>query len=313
VSSIQEHRSYRAGFDQPAWDDAVEAILPDVHPVDREATRIWFCFWPLKLARIAASGDPDENKRRHALDGCYRLSDQIDSSVEMFYGRRFWPEVKREVLSRKTEPEPPSTPEQSIREVASGIASAASVSDSIVLGIAAAGLMVLQQLGDLKPGSAEARRGGSERRRSPEAVLAERGKQRSKLWTRLLAGRTYVITWDETRVGRTFEALAGQNLTMAAALDPVDHRARDSRCIEGPIPVQCRSGACGYCWVGVIAGREGLSEITPFERERLEEFGYASHADGETHPAVRLACQCRVEGSATLVLPPWNGVLQGRL
>jgi ferredoxin len=313
VSSIHQDRRCRTEFDQSAWDDAVEAILPDVHAVDREATRIWFCFWPLKLAGIAASGDPDESKRRHALDGHYRLSDQIDSSVEMFYGRRFWPEVKQAVLSRKIEREPSSTPAQSIREVASGVASVVSVSDSIVLGIAAAGLMAFQQLGDLKPACGAVPHAGSERQRSPEAVLAERGKRRSKVWKRLLAGRTHVITWDETSAGRTFDAQAGQNLTMAAALDPLDHRARDPRCIEGPIPVQCRSGACGYCWVGVIAGREGLSEITPFERERLEEFGYASHADGETHPAVRLACQCRVEGNATLVLPPWNGVLQGRL
>jgi len=62
----------------------------------------------------------------------------------------------------------------------------------------------------------------------------------------------------------------------------------------------------------VLAGREELSEISPFERERLEEFGYASYAEDETHPPVRLACQCRVEGSVTLVLPPWNGVLRGR-
>jgi len=313
VSSLRESTLPRLSFDQQAWDRAVRAILPDVHPVDRDTTRIWFHFWPLKLARLARHPDPIETARRYKLDGRFLLSEQLDQSVEPFYGRRHWQEVKRVVSSRGGFPEhyEAESPEGLLRESAERSAAGAGAPLSLVLGITAAATMALQQLGDLdlpayRAGSSPRGRAGS-----PEAVLASRRGSVGGGLRRLLGRPKHTITWDESRQ-RRFRALDGQNLTMAAARDPEDHSIHDPRRVAGPIPVQCRSGACGYCWVGVIAGSDSLSAITGFERKRLEEFGYAEHAEDETHPPVRLACQCAVSGDATLVIPPWNGVLRGR-
>lgn len=299
-------------FDQRAWDRAVRAILPDVHEVDRAATRIWFHFWPLKLARLVGRDDASEIVRRYKLDGRFRLSEQLSESVELFHGYRFWREIREAVSSCGRLPEPcePRDPEDLLREVAEKAAAEAGASLPVVLGIAAAATMAWQQLGD-REFRAAAGSPPAARRRSAEAVLAQRRSRPGRMLRRLLGRPEHTVTWDERR-RRGFKALDGQNLAMAAARDPEDHLDRDPRCVAGPIPVQCRSGACGYCWVGVIAGGERLSAITSFERERLEEFGYAAHTDGETHPPVRLACQCAVLGDATVVLPPWNGVLRGR-
>jgi len=312
VSSLRESWLRRSSFDQQAWDRAVRAILPDVHPVDRVATLIWFHFWPLKLARLARDADRIETVRRYKLDGRFLLSEQLDESVEMFYGHRYWPEVKGAVSAHGGRPEhfESESPEGLLRENAERAALDAGAPPALVLGITAVATMALQQLGDLDlpPGRA----GSTPRRgRSPEAVLAGRRGRRGGGLPRLLGRPKHTITWDE-RAGRRFRTLDGQNLTMAAARDPEDHCGLDPRRVAGPIPVQCRSGACGYCWVGVIAGSDSLSAITPFERKRLEEFGYAEHAEDEAHPPVRLACQCAVSGDATLVIPPWNGVLHGR-
>jgi hypothetical protein len=53
--------------------------------------------------------------------------------------------------------------------------------------------------------------------------------------------------------------------------------------------------------------------VTPFERQRLRHFGYAStEIEGESYPYIRLSCQSRCFGDVVLVVPPWNGVLDGR-
>jgi ferredoxin len=314
VSTLSPSPRRCLDFDQHAWDRAVRSILPDVHEVDRDATRIWFHFWPLKLARLARLGDASEAARGYKLDGRFRLSEQLSESVELFHGWRLWPEVRRVVSScgGLRERREPQDPENLLREVAEKAAAETGVSTPVVLGIAAAATMAWQQLGDH---DFHAARGGAppaDRRRSAQAVLARRRARSGGVLRRLLGRPKHTITWDERR-GRTFAALDRQNLAMAAARDPEDHRDRDPRCVAGPIPVQCRSGACGYCWIGVIAGGERLSPITAFERQRLEEFGYSDHAaEDETHPPVRLACQCAVLGDATVVIPPWNGVLRGR-
>ncbi|HEY7819542.1 MAG TPA: hypothetical protein VIG29_15065, partial [Vicinamibacteria bacterium] len=81
----------------------------------------------------------------------------------------------------------------------------------------------------------------------------------------------------------------------------------------GPVPVECRVGSCGYCWIGLLAGREKLSPITPFERERLRYFGYDTvNAPDDPTPLVRLACQSQCHGDVTVAIAPWNGELSRR-
>jgi ferredoxin len=100
---------------------------------------------------------------------------------------------------------------------------------------------------------------------------------------------------------------------MASSTDQRNYLSQDHRRIAGPIPAECRSAACGYCWIGVIGGKENLSEVTEFEKRRMRHFGYLAE-DGhvESHPHVRLACQSRCYGNVSVVVPPWNGVLMGR-
>ena len=43
---------------QRDWISALDEIASAIHPVDREATRIWFAFWPLEL-RDALGQSPD--------------------------------------------------------------------------------------------------------------------------------------------------------------------------------------------------------------------------------------------------------------
>ena len=100
---------------------------------------------------------------------------------------------------------------------------------------------------------------------------------------------------------------------MAAGKDERDYQSIDSRRIGGPIPFQCRVANCGTCWIGVLGGKEKLSEISKFEKERLKYFGYDfSNSEQETHPPIRLACQARCFGDLSIAIAPWNGILNVR-
>src|SRR5690606_25764965 len=150
--------------------------------------------------------------------------------------------------------------------------------------------------------------------RSPEEVISLRkGRTKKKFWDFLYTvNRRHTVTWDEEK-DCTFPAINNQYLAMAAAADQEDYRNSDPRRVEGPIPVQCRNGACGFCWIGVLGGKENLSEMADFERKRLETLGYVNSGQlAESHPHLRLACQARVTGDVTIVIPPWNGFLDGR-
>ena len=121
------------------------------------------------------------------------------------------------------------------------------------------------------------------------------------------------MTWDERREGARFKAILGEDLASAAAKDPADYRAMDYRRPEGPLPVECRVGSCGYCWVGLVAGKDNLTEVSDYKRARLGYFGYdRASAEGDRNPPIRLACQARCQGDVTLVIPPWNGELNRR-
>ena len=70
--------------------------------------------------------------------------------------------------------------------------------------------------------------------------------------------------------------------------------------------MQCRSAACGTCWVGILEGTNKLSPVTPFERRQIREFGYLDSED--PRPIIRLACQTQAVGNVSIVIPPWNGI-----
>ena len=72
------------------------------------------------------------------------------------------------------------------------------------------------------------------------------------------------------------------------------------------MPVECLSASCGTCWVGVLGGQEKLSEVAPRERRSMKVFGYNQPDDEK--PFLRLSCQAKAFGNATIVIPPWNAV-----
>src|SRR6185295_16363783 len=84
----------------------------------------------------------------------------------------------------------------------------------------------------------------------------------------------FTVTFNENEPSCNFKLVSNQELATAAAKDKRDYRAHDSRCIEGPIPVECRSAACGTCWVGVLGGAEKLTEVKKLEGRKIKEFGY---------------------------------------
>ena len=311
--------SFLRKHDEEVWNQILANIIPSVHPVDQIATKIWFSFWPLKLSHaLQQAPDPAQAAKKMQLDGNYRLEPHIDSSVEFLYGSRYWPEVKKAILLHAESSENPGriSLEGQIREIASNVAAQLKTSESLLLGITAVAVMSLQQMGiaafsvaannpPLQPKSGK----------SPDQVLRIRAKEsKGGLFSFLHAtDRKYTITFDESRASCSFQAIRGQDLSMASASDKRDYKSKDHRRIAGPIPAQCRSGACGYCWFGVLVGKEKLSEITPFEKKRLQYFGYTSSedGDGETHPPIRLACQSKCFGDVSILISPWNGVLDG--
>ena len=310
-----DFESYLSQLGQEVWTESLARILPRIHPVDREPTQVWFAFWPLKLSlALGRSQDPRQVVKDLQLDGQPRLEQQIDSSVAFLFGAKYWPEVKQAVLAYA---EDTSEPEKvgldaHILELAGRLAGKLNLELALLVGITAVAVMLLRQVGvsSLSKCAGSPALNGSQK--SVAAILKTRNAG-TGFWKSLFRkGKRHRVTFDERTPGSYYEALEGQDLSMASGNDPRDFRESDHRRIAGPVPVQCRSAACGYCWIGILAGRENLSEVTRFEKSRLEYFGYApSKETSQKHPSVRLACQSRCYGDVSIVVPPWNGVLQG--
>ena len=304
--------------DEKQWAEVVERLLPSVHPVDQLATKIWFSFWPLRLAReFQEAKDDADTVKKLQLDGNYHLEERLDSSVEYFVGSRYWSGVKRAILdhAESAKPQQDGSLEQQIRLIATKAALAKSVEEPFVLGITAVGVMSLQQIGLSAFASAVGRSFEIKNDKSAGQLLRMRNghsgwRPRGFL---SLASKTHRVTFDESDADCAFQAMNGQDLSMASGSDKRDYTHQDHRRVAGPIPAQCRSGACGYCWIGVIGGKENLSGITEFEKQRLRHFGYVSQeGEIEKYPHVRLACQSKCYGNVSVVIPSWNGVLNGQ-
>jgi ferredoxin len=294
------------------WRRAIDTLQAETHPIDREATRIWFAFFPLDLhLRFEGTDDPAQLARSLHLMGRWRLADQIDSSHRFLYAHRYWPQVKRAIASVSDLPDQlPAL----ITAVAESATRRARVDRDLLLGISAAGLMTLRQAGPEAFEAAPGQMHLSDRARaiSPHQITKRRSRDDSQGVLGFLRGvrKQWTVTFDESDPEAVFPVIDGQEIATAAQGDKRDYRTTDPRCIpnEGPIPVECRAASCGTCWVGVIAGAEKLSPIVPRdEGKRLRVFGY-TETEGE-RPLVRLACQAKAHGAVTIVIPPWNGIV----
>jgi len=316
-------QSFLKQHDAAAWQRTIEELLPDIHEVDRNATQIWFHFFPLELAEaIAEAGDLAALAVTLRLEGQFNLADQVDSSHWFLYGHRYWPHVKATVIERAESSAAPSSLELAavikeiandvVRRILDGKTRLASI--DLVLGIAAIGVMTLQQAGlaafRAESGAIEAPQGVLAG--SPAQIIAARKKNDSQGIVGIFRGirAQYTVTFDERRRDARFTVINQQQLTTASANDTRDYSSELRGTVEGPIPAQCRTASCGTCWVGILGGNDHLSEVDVHERKRMKEFGYINTPD--PRPVIRLACQAIASGNVTLVIPPWNGFLGKR-
>jgi len=303
-------QSFLKQHDAAAWKRAIAALLPHIHEVDRNATQIWFHFFPLELAEaIAESDNLDQLALTLRLDGNFRLADQVDSSHWFLFGHRYWPQVKKAIVERAESSGAPSSLELPavIREIAKGIAA----DESLVAGIAAVGLMTLQQVG-LEAFRRDVPPAGQYVQKTPDQIVAARNKNDGQGIAGIFRGirAQYTVRFDERRKDARFTVINQQHLTTASANDTRDYSHELRGTIEGPIPAQCRTASCGTCWVGILGGNEHLAPVDAHEKKRMKEFGYI--LSDEPRPLIRLACQSLASGNVTIVIPPWNGFIGKR-
>jgi ferredoxin len=318
-------QSFLKQHDASAWQRTIETLLPAIHEVDRDATQIWFHFFPLELARAIAEADSlAEVVLALRLEGNFRLADQVDSSHWFLYGHRYWPEVKAAIVQRAESNAAPSSlePASVVHEIAGDVVQRVrerknSVSVDLVLGIAAVGLMTLQQVGLAAfrsdgPAEAAPNVANSVQNKTPEKIVAARKKNDSQGIAGMFRGirSQYTVTFDERRPDARFTVINQQHLTTASANDPRDYSNETRGTVEGPIPAQCRTASCGTCWVGILGGVDNLSDVDAHEKKRMKEFGYINTPDPK--PVIRLACQAVASGNVTIVIPPWNGFIGKR-
>jgi ferredoxin len=300
--------------DETAWAGALEELAPAIHEVDRNATRIWFSFFPLPLARaLERAADPDTLAQKLLLQGKYRLADQIDTSHTFLYGHRYWRAVKDAVAAHAGSfADADRSLATEVRAVAHSAAQAAKVDDSLVVGITLVAFMTVAQVGlaAFKSSTGAIKVEGKFARQSPADVLRERARDDSQGLLGFLrtTDKHWTVVWNESDPAARFKMINSQEIASAAATDKRDYSQVEPRCTigEGPIPVQCRSASCGTCWVGVIGGAEKLSAVEERERKVMRLLGYVE--TDEPRPLIRLSCQARGTGAVSIVIPPWNGV-----
>lgn len=308
----QTFESYLEEHTPEQWARTIEELLPGIHEVDRAATRIWFAFYPLALLRALQDSDaPARLAHKLQLQGKFLLTDQVDTSHRFLYGHRYWPEVKKACIELNEGGAPSGPLTHVVRDTAALVAKRAGADVALTLGITAAGLMTMVQVDyavfKAAPGTVSL--SPRQRSMSPEDVLRERARTDSQGIFGFLRSvdKRFTVTFDEAEPERTFRVFNNQDLAMASAAvkDRENWLARDERCCEGPIPVECRTAACGTCWVGVLGGADRLAPAEVRERQKLREFGYLD--TDESHPVIRLACTAKAAGNVSVVVPPWNG------
>ncbi|HZS08229.1 MAG TPA: hypothetical protein VFD58_25570 [Blastocatellia bacterium] len=308
--------AYLNQHDDAAWEQVIRKLLPSIHPVDARATQIWFAFFPLKLKRaLDESPDPEKLARDLILKGNYRLADQVDSSAHFLYGHRYWPEVKKTVAAYAEATAAPHSLAlaDQILDVAGKVAAQSGADRSLLVGITAAAFMTLQQVGGelfKRPSAAV----GKKISKSPEQILKERQSDSSQGLFGFLrtVDKRFTVIFNENDPEAKFPVINTQDLTMAAQQDKRPHHLRDPRCMEGegPIPVECRTAACGTCWVGILSDTSKVSEPAGREVNRMNDTFCYSGFTGEQDSPIRLGCQVKCYGNVSIVIPPWNGLLR---
>ena len=312
--------TYLSQHGEEAWAATLTTLLRSIHEVDKNATQIWFAFYPLSLFQAfqqAGEAEAEELARQRLLKGRYHLKDHIDSSHKFLYGHRYWPQVKSAVEAFATtfNPQDNSAAGEKLSDQILGLAETVSSANgfdlSLVVGITAVAFMTVQQSGlnafkNAKGGMLLDRKHAKQ---TPEQILRDRAKDDSQGLFGFLrtVDKKWTVTYDETDDKASYKMNHDQDMAWGASDDRTRNwREIDSRRPEGPIPVECRSASCGTCWVGVLGGAEKLSDVAVREGKQIKEFGYIDTT--EPKPLIRLACQAKTYGAVSIVIPPWNAV-----
>lgn len=299
---------------EEAWAATLTTLLRSVHDVDKNATQIWFSFYPLSLFRaFQAAPDPELLSAQLLMKGVYHLKDQIDSSHKFLYGHRYWPEAKKELEAFAANFKATEAAELSdqILKVAHEVAQTLRVDESLVVGLTAVAFMTVQQAGltAFKNAKGDMLLERKHAKKSPEQVLRQRAVDDSQGLFGFLktVDKKWTVNHDENDDAAKYKLNNAQDLAWGAEADRSRAwREIDPRRVEGPIPVECRSASCGTCWVGVLGGAAKLSDVAVREGKKIKEFGYIDTT--EPKPLIRLACQAQALGAVSVVIPPWNGV-----
>ena len=304
---------FLAQHDEEAWAASLTTLLRSVHEVDKNATQIWFSFFPLSLfSAFEAAADPELLAARLLVRGVYPLRKQIDSSHKFLYGHRYWPEVKKAVETLAASFSAGNTGlSDQILKVAGDASQATRVDQSLTVGITAVAFMTVRQAGlpAFISAKGEMLLDRKHAKQSPEQILRDRAVDDSQGLFGFLKtiDKKWTVTHDETDDSAKYKLNNAQDLAWGAEADRSRNwREIDPRRPEGPIPVECRSASCGTCWVGVLGGAEKLSDVAVREGKKIKEFGYIDTT--EPKPLIRLACQAQALGAVSIVIPPWNGV-----
>lgn len=308
-----KYEDFLNNYSETDWLKALNDLLPAIHSVDQSAVQIWFRFYPLSLYNyLQNAADKAAAVQKFVMQGDYELVNQIDSSHAFLYGHRFWKTVKDEIAKRAASFNNENTDLiDEIRRIAKAVAEQTKVDESLTVGIAAVGLMTLTQveLEAFKNSSGKTSAPQGLMKKSPDQIVKERAQDDSQGLFGFLktVDKQWTVRYDETANAGKFKLMNDEEIASGAARDRSQNwLEKDARCGEGVIPVECRSAACGTCWVGILAGAEKLSDVAARERKQMKIFGYNQPDDAK--PILRLACQARAHGAVTIVIPPWNGV-----
>jgi ferredoxin len=306
-------QTYLSKFSEAQWLTAVDELLPCIHEVDQNAVQIWFRFFPLELQRqVQAAENREEMIRGFALQGDFELKNQIDTSHHFLYAHRYWRTTKAAIEAEAAvfSDQSPTLVEE-IKQIGILVAEKLQVERQMVNAIVAVGLATLNQVGldTFKFASGEVTDPTGIMDKTPTAILANRGKDDSQGLFGFLktVNKKFSIRYSNGRIAGKFDVVNDQEIAGASANDRSrDWKEQDERCWEGVVPVECLSASCGTCWVGVLGGQEKLSDVGRHERRAMKVFGY--NQPHEAKPFIRLSCQAKAFGNATIVIPPWNGV-----
>ena len=261
-----EHLSRYAPAD---WAGAVDTLAAAIHPIDRDATRVWCAFFP--------AGPP---------------AGDIDTSHLFLYGHRYWPQVKRAILAAAEDTSWPAV----LPDVIAGIADRATRTTQVdrdqLLGITTASLVTLGYAGmdafTVSAGTVQLpRRVHVKSIRQIRRARAGRGQIRRMLAS--LAGRRrFRMTFSEASPAASFDVVEGETITSGM---PAGMRA-------------CASPCSGACVIGVLAGTENLSPLEAQEESLLKASAWGHPASVDGRPLIRLACHARPSGDVSFVIRP---------